>query len=64
MLVYSEQCKHTSHSLWGSCELASKVKHVTGDELDTDVSIALFRNQSILGWCRVICVAILPMPPY
>ena len=27
--------------------------------MDIDVSIALFRNQSILRWCRVVCEAIL-----
>ena len=31
--------------------------------MDIDVSIALFRNQSILRWCRVVCVAILHICP-
>ena len=30
--------------------------------MDIDVSIALFRNQSILRWCRVVWVIILHMP--
>ena len=45
----------TSHNLCGSCDLASKLNDVTGDELDIDVSIALFRNQTILRWCRCLC---------
>ena len=52
------------HNLCGSCDLASKLNYVTGDELDIDVSIALFRNQTILRWCHVVCVAILHMPPH
>ena len=38
--------------------------YVTGDEVDIDVSVALFLNQIILRWCRVVCVTILHMPPY
>ena len=65
-LVCSEHCKHTrspSHKLCGSCDLASKLNYVTEDELDIDVSIALFRNQTILRWCRVVYLAILHMLP-
>ena len=48
--------------MW-SCDLASKLNDVTdtGDELDIDVSIALFQNQTI---CRVVCVAILHICPH
>ena len=35
-----------------SCDLASKLNYVTGDEVAIDVLIALFRNQST----RVVCV--------
>ena len=48
-----------SHNLCGFCDLASKLNLVTGDEQDIYVSIVLFRNQIILRWCRVVCVAIL-----
>ena len=44
-----------SDNLCGSCHLASKLNDVTGDELDIDVSIALFRNQTILRLCRCLC---------
>ena len=44
-----------SHNLCGSCDLASNLNDVTGDELDIDVSIALFRNQTILCWYRCLC---------
>ena len=64
-LVCSEHSVNTpSHNLCGSCDLASKLSYVTGDELDIDVSIALFQNQNILRWCCVVCVAILHMPPH
>ena len=63
-LMCSEDCKHTCHNLCGSCDLASKLNDVTGDEVDIDVSIALFRNQSIFRWRRVVCVAILHITPY
>ena len=45
----------------GSCDLASKLNYVTVSrgELDIDVSFVLFRKQTILRWCRVVCVAIL-----
>ena len=35
---------------------------VTGYELDINVSIEFFRDQSIVRWCRVVCVATLRMP--
>ena len=44
-----------SHNLCGSCDLASNLNDVTADELDIDVSIALFRNQTILRCCRCLC---------
>ena len=47
-----------SHNLCGSSDLASKLNDVTGDELDIDVSIALFQNQNqtILRWCRCLLI--------
>ena len=50
-----QHCKTPSHNLCGSCDLASKFNYVTGDELEIDVSIELFRNQTILRWCRCLC---------
>ena len=50
-----------SHNLCASCDLTSKLNDVTGDELDIDISIALFRNQnhitlvSLLVWLFFIC---------
>ena len=45
--IYSTVNTHC-HNLCASCDLASKLNDVTGDELDIDVSIALFRNQTII----------------
>ena len=62
-LVCSEHCKHPSHNLCGSCDLASKLNYVTGDEPDIDVSIALFRNHitlvSLLVWIFFICLILI-----
>ena len=32
--------------------------------MDIDVLIALFRNQSILRWCRVVCLDIMHICPH
>ena len=51
---FSGEC--SAFGVWdGSCDLASKLNYVTGDELEIDVSIELFRNQTILRWCRFLC---------
>ena len=53
--IFTRPLNTPSHNLCGSCDLASKLNYVTGDELDIDVSIELFRNQTILRWCRCFC---------
>ena len=69
-LVCSKHWNTPSHNLCGSCDLASKLNYVTGctgDELDTDVSIALFRNQSILRYAAVVLFVwlfLIYMPSY
>ena len=50
-----------SHNVCGSCDLASKLNDVTGDELDIDVSSELFQNRnhitlvSLFVWLFFIC---------
>ena len=53
--LFTDYTNLPSHNLCGSCDLASKLSYVTGDELEIDVSIELFRNQTILRWCRCLC---------
>ena len=55
VVIDSTTVNTPSHNLCGSCDLASKLNYVIGDELDIDVSIALFRNQTTLRWCRCLC---------